>query len=137
MSESRPLGVLERVITDYLSSVSESQTVRQVHAALNAQRPLAYVTVLTVLQRLVRKGLVVPNRDDRAHQYAAVSDHDDLIAELLFDALDVAGDPGRRETALMHFVDRLSEDEAATLLRALAELETPLGVGKVVDAKTL
>ncbi len=67
MSESRPLSALERAIMDHLWSVSERQTVRQVHAALSVQRPLAYVTVMTVLQRLVRKGLVVPNRDDRAH----------------------------------------------------------------------
>jgi hypothetical protein len=61
MSEPRPLGVLERAVMDQLWSVSESQSVRQVHAALTVQRPLAYVTVMTVLQRLVRKGLVVPN----------------------------------------------------------------------------
>jgi predicted transcriptional regulator len=136
MSESRPLGVLERAIMDHLRSVSERQTVRQIHAALTVQRPLTYVTVMTVLQTLVRKGLVVPNRDDRAHRSAAPGGCDDLIAELLVDALDVAGDPGRREAALTHFVERVSADEAATLLRALAELGTPLAVGKVVDAET-
>ncbi len=53
------LGELERAVMDHLWDSSEPQTVRQVHEALSAHRELAYTTVMTVLQRLAKKQLVV------------------------------------------------------------------------------
>lgn len=55
---------------DHLWSRTEPQTVRQVHEALSARRDLAYTTVMTVLQRLAKKNLVLQIRDDQAHRYA-------------------------------------------------------------------
>jgi predicted transcriptional regulator len=97
--------------------------VRQVHEALSARRDLAYTTIMTVLQRLAKKNLVVQHRDDRAHRYAATHGRDVLVAGLMVDALDQASDSGSRESALVHFVERVGADEAAALRRALAELE--------------
>ncbi len=59
MGTSRRLGSLERAVMDQLWDTGGPQTVRQVHQALSAQRDLAYNTVMTVLQRLSRKRLVV------------------------------------------------------------------------------
>lgn len=108
---------------DQLWDAGQPQTVRQVHDALRSQRELAYTTVMTVLQRLARKGLVAQIRDDRAHQYAPVDGRDELVAGLMVDALDQAADPGGRQAALMHFVERVGADEAEALRRALAELD--------------
>ncbi len=72
---------------DQLWSADEPQTVRQVHEALSARRELAYTTVMTVLQRLAKKNLVVQRRDDRAHRYAPVHSRDELVAGLMMDAL--------------------------------------------------
>jgi predicted transcriptional regulator len=118
------LGDLERSVMDLLWDADEPQTVRQVHDALCAHRELAYTTVMTVLQRLARKGLVAQLRDDRAHRYAPVDSRDDLVAALMVDALDQAADPGGRRAALMNFVERVGTEEADTLRRALAELDT-------------
>jgi predicted transcriptional regulator len=98
--------------------------VRQVHESLAAQRDLAYTTIMTVLQRLAKKNLVVQHRDDRAHRYAPTHGRDELVAGLMVDALHQAADSGGREAALVHFVERVGADEAAALRRALAELET-------------
>ena len=97
---------------------------RQVHEALSARRDLAYTTIMTVLQRLAKKNLVVQHRDDRAHRYAPMHGRDELVAGLMVDALDQAADSGGREAALVHFVERVGADEAAALRRALAELES-------------
>jgi len=124
MAKLTRLGDLERAVMDHLWSTREPQTVRQVHEALSAQRDLAYTTIMTVLQRLAKKNLVVQHRDDRAHRYAPTHGRDELVAGLMVDALDQAADSGSREAALVHFVERVGAGEAAALRRALAELET-------------
>ncbi|MBM7368935.1 putative transcriptional regulator [Gordonia hydrophobica] len=87
------LGDLERAVMDTLWASATPQTVRQVHAELSNTRNLAYTTVMTVLQRLTKKGLVNQIRDDRAHQYAAASPREDLVAKLMVDALSSADAP--------------------------------------------
>lgn len=123
MARMNRLGDLERSVMDHLWDADEPQTVRQVHDALCAHRELAYTTVMTVLQRLARKGLVAQLRDDRAHRYAPMDSRDDLVAGLMVDALDQAADTGGRRAALMNFVERVGTDEADTLRRALADLD--------------
>ena len=59
---------------------------------------------MTVLQRLHRLwALGRPDRDDRAYQYAAYRGREELVAELMVDALDQATGRGDRP-ALMQFV---------------------------------
>lgn len=124
MAKMTRLGELEREVMDHLWSAPEPQTVRQVHEALAARRDLAYTTIMTVLQRLAKKNLVVQHRDDRAHRYAPTNGRDELVAGLMVDALDQAADSGSRQAALVHFVERVGVDEAQALRRALAELES-------------
>jgi predicted transcriptional regulator len=124
MAKMTRLGELERAVMDHLWSSGEPQTVRQVHEELSAQRDLAYTTIMTVLQRLAKKNLVVQHRDDRAHRYAPMHGRDELVAGLMVDALDQVEDSGSREAALVHFVERVGAGEAAALRRALAELES-------------
>jgi predicted transcriptional regulator len=123
MAKLTGLGDLERAVMDHLWAADQSQTVRQVHEGLRA-RDLAYTTVMTVLQRLARKGLVAQIRDDRAHRYAAMHGRDELVAGLMVDALAQATDSDDRQAALVHFVERVGADEADALRRALADLET-------------
>ena len=117
------LGELERAVMDHLWDAREPQTVRQAHESLAVHRELAYTTVMTVLQRLSRKGLVMQIRDDRAHQYAPSYGRDELVAGLMVDALAQAADSGGRQAALMRFVGQVGTDEADALRRALAGLE--------------
>ena len=124
MAKLTRLGELEREVMDHLWSAPEPQTVRQVHEALAARRDLAYTTIMTVLQRLAKKNLVVQHRDDRAHRYAPTHGRDELVAGLMVDALVQAADSGSRQAALVHFVERVGVDEARALRRALAELES-------------
>ncbi|CAN5470415.1 BlaI/MecI/CopY family transcriptional regulator [soil metagenome] len=128
MAKVARLGELEQAVMDHLWSTPEPQTVRQVHESLSERRDLAYTTVMTVLQRLAKKHLVVQHRDDRAHRYAPMHGREELVAGLMVDALDQASDTGSRQSALVHFVERVGADEAEALRRALAELEAKHGL---------
>jgi predicted transcriptional regulator len=123
LSKVNRLGDLERAVMDHLWDAATPQTVRQVHEALSSHRDLAYTTIMTVLQRLARKDMVLQIRDDRAHQYAPVHSRDELVAGLMVDALDQAADSGGRHAALVHFVERVGADEADALRRALDDLK--------------
>jgi predicted transcriptional regulator len=107
---------------DQLWSVPEPQTVHQVHEAMSRHRRLAYSTILTILQRLVKKDVVVQYRDDRAHRFAAVCSCDHLVAALMIDALNQEVDLVHRRAVLANFVERVGSDGVATLRRALGEL---------------
>lgn len=123
MARLRHLGNLEREVMDHLWAVNEPQTVRQVHQAICAQRPLAYTTVTTVLRRLADKGIALQLRQDRAHRYAASRSRDQLVAALMLDALGQVTDQRGKHAALVHFVAQVKPDEIDVLRRALAGVD--------------
>lgn len=86
-------------------------TAREVQDALS-HRDLATTTVLTVLGRLERKGLVTRERDGRAHRYRSVASREDHVAELMRDALDAAPDRG---AALARFLGSIPDTERDAL----------------------
>ena len=67
------LGPLERRIMAHVWQSGPS-TVAQARDALNkaSSQQLAYTTVMTILQRLDRKGVVTRRREGRMHVYAPV-----------------------------------------------------------------
>jgi predicted transcriptional regulator len=105
------LGELERAVMETLWSAAAPVTARDVQDAL-AARELATTTVLTVLGRLERKGLVTRTREGRAHRYRAVASREDHVAELMRDALDATPNRG---AALARFLGTIPPDERAAL----------------------
>lgn len=114
------LGELERKVMERLWDTAEPQSVRDVHHALAADRELAYTTVMTVLDRLAKKGVVRRERDGRAYRYAPVQSREEMVAELMHTALESGQD---RAAALVAFVGRVSDSEAAAMRAALDRLE--------------
>ena len=100
---------------EVLWSASVPLTARAVAEAL-PDRELAQTTVLTVLSRLEKKGVVRRNRAGKAHSYAAVASREDHVAGLMRDVLGTAPD---KTAALVRFVGSVSEDEAEALAEAL------------------
>jgi predicted transcriptional regulator len=119
------LGDLERAVMEVLWQGSPPMVVRDVVRAL-AERDLAYTTVMTVLDRLAKKGFVQRQRDGRAWSYEPSATRESYIAQLMLDALSLTGD---REAALAHFAHSVSSPEAEVLSQALAEANTK-GNGK-------
>src|SRR5450755_3099669 len=98
---------------------SETQlTVRQVGSRLT-DRDLAHTTVMTVLDRLAKKGFARRGRDGRAWRYRAAATREAYVTELMLNALDQTGD---RPAALARFARSVSGSEARALRRALEAL---------------
>src|SRR5690348_8912939 len=80
-------GQLERAVLAVLWDAAGPVSGRDVLAALagqdGAQRELAITTVLTVLDRLRRKGLVRRERSGRAHLYQASVSREEYVADLM------------------------------------------------------
>jgi len=109
------LGDLEREVMTQLWDAAEPLTVRQVHERLSPDRDLAYTTVMTVLDRLAKKGVVTQQRADRAYRYAAAQTREEMTAAVMLDALSASPD---QDAALAYFVGQLSPDALAAAIEA-------------------
>ena len=72
------LGPLERNLLEFLWVQARAATVREVQAALPE---LAYTTIMTTLDRLYRKGLLLRHKDRRAFVYQPRWTRDELLCE--------------------------------------------------------
>ena len=112
----RQLGELEAVIMDRLWDWGRPALVREVLDDLRKDRPLAYTTVMTVMENLHRKGWLRRDRDGRAWRYEPAGSRSGYTAALMSDALATSTD---RRTALAHFVLQMSPHDAELLQQAL------------------
>lgn len=112
------LGELEAVVMDVVWRSAAPQTVREVLAEITVTRPLAYTTVMTVLDNLHRKGWVTREREGRAYRYSPSTTREEAAARALRELLASTGDP---DGALLHFVRSASAGESALLRRGLEE----------------
>ena len=124
MNTKSALGDLERAVMDVLWDLpaGEEITVREVHAALQETREAAYTTVMTVMDRLARKGMTLQHKEGRAYRYQAASTRAEMTADLMRGTLDDLGHRDRGP-ALVAFVGDASAEEIAALKQALAALE--------------
>src|ERR1700682_2551929 len=104
---------------EVLWGTDSALTVRQVSTGLN-ERNLAHTPVMTVLDRLAKKGFARRERDGRAWRYRPAATREAYVAELMLTALDQTGD---RTAALARFAKSVSGDEASALRGALDEIE--------------
>ncbi|WP_345017457.1 BlaI/MecI/CopY family transcriptional regulator [Actinomadura keratinilytica] len=117
------LGELERTVMEVLwerdGAGLPAATARDVSRALASERDLAHTTVMTVLDRLAKKGFLHRERDGRAWRYRPVASREEYVTELMLGALNETGD---RDAALVRFVHSVSQTEADVIRQALAEL---------------
>jgi len=112
----KPLGQLEAAVMQRLWDADAPVSVRDVLEDLQRERPLAYTTVMTVLDHLHDKGLVTRTKQGRAFLYSATMSREAHTAGLLDDVLATSSD---RSATLLHFVGQLDESEVADLRAAL------------------
>jgi len=112
----RQFGELEAVIMDRLWEWGRPALVREMVDDLHRDRPLAYTTVMTVMENLYRKGWLRRERDGRAWRYEPTRSRSAYTAALMNDALGTSTD---RRTALAHFVLQMSPHDVTMLQQAL------------------
>ena len=114
------LGVLEREVMDAVWTAGEA-TVRDTQLLL--PRQVAYTTVMTTLDRLYKKGLVVRSRAGKAFVYRAAQTRQQTEAAMASGLVSglLAGDAAM--PILSNLVDAVgSHDDAADLLDALEQM---------------
>lgn len=112
-----PMGELEAQVLSVLWDADGWLTPGDVHSVVSQDRPLAYTTVMTILVRLWRKGVLERRREGRAFAYHPVQSREEHAAERMRKLLTAAGD---RPAALAHFVGAMTPSERAQLRKILS-----------------
>ena len=118
MTSRRAMGALEAEVLSHLWAGEGWLTPAEVVDAM--EDPPAYTTVMTILTRLWRKGLVERQSRGRAYAYRPVVGEAEFAAQKMRATLDAASN---REAALSHFVGTLSKRDERALRRIIEELK--------------
>ena len=118
----RGLGALEAAVMGVLWSTEAPLPVRGVMEALTWPKPLAYTTVMTVLDNLHRKQYVERTMHGRAYLYRPTLSRGEAAADAIRQVLDEAVDP---EAVLLHFASTVTDDESKVLRSGLNRRKRP------------
>jgi predicted transcriptional regulator len=110
-----PHGELESLVMNVLWDSTEALTPAGVRERL-APRDLAYTTVMTILVRLLDKGMVDRERAGRAFSYRPRQSREEQAAQRMSELLSATGD---RSVVISQFVASLPPEQIAELRRAL------------------
>ncbi|MGP3684238.1 BlaI/MecI/CopY family transcriptional regulator [Streptomyces sp. IBSNAI002] len=114
----RAFGELEADIMRVVWSSPGPIAVQAIVDELVKQRPLAYTTVMTVVDRLREKGWLTREKQGRAYRYSATRSAEEYTADLMGQALNASDD---RVGTLARFAGRLTAAEADALRQALSD----------------
>ncbi len=113
------LGNLEAQVMHRIWARREPVTVRDILGDLQQERPVAYTTVMTVMDNLRKKGWLRRQAEGRAYRYTPLVSGEEYSAGIMREALAASAD---RPAVLMHFIGELSADEAGALEAAYRRL---------------
>lgn len=113
------LGPLETRLLELLWAQEQPATVRDLQSALPE---LAYTTIMTTLDRLYRKGLLLRHKDGRAFAYAPRCTRAELLGELISGHVTHLLGAAEESTALLSTLVRAVGRTDATLLDELDAL---------------
>jgi predicted transcriptional regulator len=99
-------------------------TVRELYEDLSANKPMAYTTVLKLLQIMDEKGLVERDKNAKAHVYRAQQPQDETQKNLVSDLLEKAF-RGSALKLVQHVLETkpASAEELAEIRKLITEAE--------------
>jgi predicted transcriptional regulator len=112
----RSLGDLESAIMDRLWSYHRPASVRDVLEDLRRGREIAYTTVMTVMDKLYKKGLLKRHPQGKAYVYEPLISKEAYTAQQMRETLARSGN---QAATLVHFLERLNPEESRALEAAL------------------
>ena len=113
----REFGALAMAIMDVRWDGDGRYVEREVRERMRYGRPIAYTTVMTVMNILHRKGVLHRDKLGRAWQYWPVEAREDHDARLMAEALRAGGD---EDVTMRRFLERVNDEEMESLRSALA-----------------
>ena len=112
----REFGELESAIMDVVWDSDRAYLVREVRERLSYNRPLAYTTVMTVMNILYGKGVLCREKQGRAWRYWPTESREEHDARLMAEVLRSGGN---EHITMMRFVERVSDEEWESLRSAV------------------
>ncbi len=112
----REFGELESAIMDVVWASERAYLVREVRERLSYNRPLAYTTVMTVMNILYGKGVLCREKHGRAWRYWPAESREEHDARLMAEVLHSGGN---EHITMMRFVERVSDEERESLRSAV------------------
>ena len=120
LTESTRLGPLESRLLELLWARPRAATVRELQRACPT---LAYTTIMTTLDRLYRKRLLLRHRNGRAFTYQPRCSRDELLSELVSGHLaELLGGGSQGSGVILSTLVRTVRDTDAALLDQLEAL---------------
>ena len=100
----------------------KTSTVRDVYAALQARRPVAYTTVMTMMKILEEKGFLKKTLVDRTHVYKPVKPRQQVMGAMVRDFVDRVFD-GAPNALLLHLAkhNTLTEEQRNAIKQIIGE----------------
>ena len=118
----REFGELESAIMDVVWASDRAYLVREVRERLSYNRPLAYTTVMTVMNILYGKGVLCREKQGRAWRYWPAESREEHDARLMAEVLRSGGN---QHITMMRFVERVSDEERESLRNAVLHTNGP------------
>lgn len=115
----REFGELETAIMDVVWAGDRAYLVREVRERLSYNRPVAYTTVMTVMNILHGKGVLCREKHGRAWRYWPVESREEHDARLMSEVLRSGGD---QRITMLRFVERVNEEERESLRSAVLDM---------------
>ena len=114
----REFGQLEGAIMDVIWSGNRPYSVREVRERMEYDRPVAYTTVMTVMDILYRKGVLQRVKHGRAWRYWPVEQREEHDARVMTEILRSGGDEA---LTMRRFLERVNDDEMERLRIAVLD----------------
>jgi predicted transcriptional regulator len=115
----REFGELEMAIMNVMWAAESPCMVREVRERLRYDRPVAYTTVMTVMDILYRKGVLQRVKHGRAWRYWPVEQREEHDARMMAEILRSGGN---EEITMRRFLERVSDDEIERLRIAVLDV---------------
>ena len=115
----REFGELESAIMDVVWAGDRAYLVREVRERLTYNRPVAYTTVMTVMNILYNKSVLCREKHGRAWRYWPVESREEHDARLMSEVLRSGGD---QRITMLRFIERVNEDERENLRSAMLDM---------------
>jgi len=102
----------------------EKATVREVYETLREQRPIAYTTIMTMMNILEEKQYLEKCLVDRAYVYRPTRPQQQVVGQMVTDFVDRVFD-GAASGLLVHLAkdNRLSSSERKNIRRIIEEMD--------------
>jgi predicted transcriptional regulator len=123
MSFRETLGSLERSVLEYIAE-SGPATVREVAAHFEETTGRARTTVLTVMERLRKKGYLKRRKSEGVHRYVSTVSRPDLLRHIVGEFVEnVLGGRVSPFVAYLSETSKLNSEEVRKLEKLLKQIE--------------